>query len=94
MNLPAVYKNNHGWIFHVRLSLNAGMSFNSREDCRRAVVPRFSQPDVLRLRRCYEILKPDCPFIGALFAEDSLFELRCSLQLAEVGTSLLFVITV
>lgn len=36
------------------------------------------------LRRCYEILKPDCPFIGALFAEDSLFELRCSLQLAEM----------
>ncbi|KAE9415659.1 hypothetical protein Angca_005235, partial [Angiostrongylus cantonensis] len=35
-------------------------------------------------RRCYEILKPDCPFIGALLAEDTLFELRCSLQLAEV----------
>uniref|UniRef100_A0A158P6K5 Arginine-hydroxylase NDUFAF5, mitochondrial n=1 Tax=Angiostrongylus cantonensis TaxID=6313 RepID=A0A158P6K5_ANGCA len=35
-------------------------------------------------RRCYEILKPDCPFIGALLAEDTLFELRCSLQLAEL----------
>ncbi|KAK5975811.1 NADH:ubiquinone oxidoreductase complex assembly factor 5 [Trichostrongylus colubriformis] len=34
--------------------------------------------------RCYEILKPDCPFIGSLLAEDSLFELRCSLQLAEM----------
>ncbi|VDL72757.1 unnamed protein product [Nippostrongylus brasiliensis] len=36
-------------------------------------------------RRCHDILKPDCPFIGALLAEDSLYELRCSLQLAEVG---------
>ncbi|VDM59039.1 unnamed protein product [Angiostrongylus costaricensis] len=35
-------------------------------------------------RRCYEILKPDCPIIGALLAEDTLFELRCSLQLAEL----------
>ncbi|ETN83347.1 hypothetical protein NECAME_19671, partial [Necator americanus] len=35
-------------------------------------------------RRCYDILKPDCPFIGALLSEDTLFELRCSLQLAEM----------
>ncbi|VDN25919.1 unnamed protein product [Cylicostephanus goldi] len=34
--------------------------------------------------RCYDILKPDCPFIGAMLAEDTLHELRCSLQLAEM----------
>ncbi|PAV90535.1 hypothetical protein WR25_27173 [Diploscapter pachys] len=34
-------------------------------------------------RRCYSILKPDCPLIGAVFTEDTLYELRCSLQLAE-----------
>ncbi|VDO34829.1 unnamed protein product [Haemonchus placei] len=34
--------------------------------------------------RCFEILKPDCPIIGSLLAEDSLYELRCSLQLAEM----------
>ncbi|KIH67080.1 hypothetical protein ANCDUO_02588 [Ancylostoma duodenale] len=35
-------------------------------------------------RRCYDILKPDCPFIGALLSEDTLYELRVSLQLAEM----------
>ncbi|PAV61949.1 hypothetical protein WR25_19054 isoform A [Diploscapter pachys] len=35
-------------------------------------------------RRCYSILKPDCPLIGAVFTEDTLYELRCSLQLAEM----------
>jgi NADH dehydrogenase [ubiquinone] 1 alpha subcomplex assembly factor 5 len=29
------------------------------------------------------LLKPDCPFIGAMLGGDSLFELRTSLQLAE-----------
>ena len=29
-------------------------------------------------------LKPDCAFIGAMFAGDTLFELRVSLQLAEL----------
>jgi len=33
------------------------------------------------VNRC---LKPDCAFIGALFAGDTLFELRVSLQLAEL----------
>ncbi len=38
-------------------------------------------------------LKKDCAFIGAMFAGDTLFELRVSLQLAEQerrGVSLLF----
>eukprot|EP00158_Paraphelidium_tribonemae_P003455 Partr_v1_DN26133_c1_g1_i7_m10789 putative NADH dehydrogenase (ubiquinone) complex I, assembly factor 5 len=30
-----------------------------------------------------EVLKPDAPFIAAMFGGDTLFELRCSLQLAE-----------
>lgn len=30
------------------------------------------------------VLKPDSPLIGAIFAGDTLFELRCSLQLAEL----------
>ena len=30
------------------------------------------------------VLKPDAPLIGAMFAGDTLFELRCSLQLAEL----------
>ncbi|GMT15109.1 hypothetical protein PFISCL1PPCAC_6406, partial [Pristionchus fissidentatus] len=36
------------------------------------------------MRRVNSVLKPDCPFIGSMLAEDTLFELRCSLQLAEM----------
>ncbi|CAI5441221.1 unnamed protein product [Caenorhabditis angaria] len=35
-------------------------------------------------RKCHNILKPDCPFIGSMLGEDTLYELRCSLQLAEM----------
>lgn len=35
------------------------------------------------LTKINHILKPDCPFIGAMFGGDTLFELRTSLQLAE-----------
>uniref|UniRef100_A0A8R1E2H6 Arginine-hydroxylase NDUFAF5, mitochondrial n=1 Tax=Caenorhabditis japonica TaxID=281687 RepID=A0A8R1E2H6_CAEJA len=35
-------------------------------------------------KKCHQILKPDCPFIGSMLAEDTLYELRCSLQLAEL----------
>jgi NADH dehydrogenase [ubiquinone] 1 alpha subcomplex assembly factor 5 len=36
------------------------------------------------LSQINNILKPDCPFMGAMFGGDSLFELRTSLQLAEL----------
>jgi hypothetical protein len=35
-------------------------------------------------RRIYEILKPDGVFIGAMFGCETLYELRCALQLAEL----------
>ncbi|CAM1504176.1 Fc.00g017670.m01.CDS01 [Cosmosporella sp. VM-42] len=35
------------------------------------------------LTQINNVLKPDCPFIGAMFGGDTLFELRTSLQLAE-----------
>ncbi|CAJ0960382.1 unnamed protein product, partial [Mesorhabditis belari] len=35
-------------------------------------------------RRCFSLLKEDCPFIGCMLMEDTLYELRCSLQLAEL----------
>ncbi|RDA87900.1 hypothetical protein CP532_1677 [Ophiocordyceps camponoti-leonardi (nom. inval.)] len=35
------------------------------------------------LSQINNILKPDCPFVGALLGGDTLFELRTSLQLAE-----------
>lgn len=35
------------------------------------------------LSQINNILKPDCPFIGAMLGGDTLFELRTSLQLAE-----------
>jgi NADH dehydrogenase [ubiquinone] 1 alpha subcomplex assembly factor 5 len=35
------------------------------------------------LSQINSILKPDCPFMGAMFGGDTLFELRTSLQLAE-----------
>lgn len=35
------------------------------------------------LAKVASILKPDCPFIGAMLGGDTLFELRTSLQLAE-----------
>lgn len=35
------------------------------------------------LTQINHILKPDCPFIGAMLGGDTLFELRTSLQLAE-----------
>ena len=36
------------------------------------------------LSKICRVLKPDSPLIGAMFAGDTLFELRCSLQLAEL----------
>lgn len=36
------------------------------------------------LRQLNNILKPDCPLIAAMFGGDSLFELRTSLQLADL----------
>lgn len=38
----------------------------------------------LVLRRINDILKPDSPFIAAMFGGDTLFELRTSLQLADL----------
>ena len=35
------------------------------------------------LTQINNVLKPDCPFIGAMLGGDTLFELRTSLQLAE-----------
>lgn len=32
----------------------------------------------------HQVLRPDGVFIGAMFGGDTLFELRCSLQLAEL----------
>uniref|UniRef100_A0A1I7XY54 Arginine-hydroxylase NDUFAF5, mitochondrial n=1 Tax=Steinernema glaseri TaxID=37863 RepID=A0A1I7XY54_9BILA len=34
--------------------------------------------------RCFQVLRPDGAIIGAMLAGDTLFELRCSLQLAEM----------
>jgi NADH dehydrogenase [ubiquinone] 1 alpha subcomplex assembly factor 5 len=34
-------------------------------------------------RRCHDVLRPDGAMIGAVLSGDTLFELRCSLQLAE-----------
>eukprot|EP00053_Salpingoeca_punica_P009599 m.86280 g.86280 ORF g.86280 m.86280 type:complete len:333 (-) comp15078_c0_seq1:137-1135(-) len=36
------------------------------------------------LRQILRVLKPDGVFVGAMFGGDTLFELRCSLQLAEM----------
>ena len=36
------------------------------------------------LAQINHVLRPDCPFMGAMFGGDSLFELRTSLQLAEL----------
>lgn len=36
------------------------------------------------LAQINHVLKPDCPFIGAMFGGDTLFELRTSLQLADL----------
>ncbi|XP_025942350.1 arginine-hydroxylase NDUFAF5, mitochondrial isoform X3 [Apteryx rowi] len=35
-------------------------------------------------REIHQVLKPDGVFIGAMFGGDTLYELRCSLQLAEL----------
>lgn len=36
------------------------------------------------ISQIHNCLKKDGPFIGAMFGGDTLFELRCSLQLAEI----------
>ena len=38
----------------------------------------------LSLQEVCRVMKPDTPLVGAMFAGDTLFELRSSLQLAEV----------
>ena len=40
-------------------------------------------PEVLK--QCNHLLQPDCPFIAAMVGGDALYELRTSLQLAEVS---------
>jgi len=35
------------------------------------------------MREVRRVIKPDAPFIGVMFTEDTLFELRSSLQVAE-----------
>lgn len=37
-----------------------------------------------RFSRCLSILRPDCPLIGAMLANETLHELRIALQLAEM----------
>lgn len=39
--------------------------------------------EFFRFARCFSILRPDCPLIGAVLAADTLHELRVSIQLAE-----------
>jgi NADH dehydrogenase [ubiquinone] 1 alpha subcomplex assembly factor 5 len=36
------------------------------------------------MQEAWRVLKPDAPLVGAMFAGDTLFELRSSLQLAEM----------
>lgn len=36
-------------------------------------------------REVHRCLKPDGVFIGAMFGGETLFELRCSLQMADLG---------
>lgn len=44
----------------------------------------FSIPYDFRFSRCLSILRPDCPLIGAMLANETLHELRIALQLAEM----------
>ncbi|NWR46561.1 NDUF5 hydroxylase, partial [Regulus satrapa] len=43
-----------------------------------------AQPGLCFSPQIHEVLRPDGVFIGAMFGGDTLFELRCSLQLAEL----------
>ncbi|VDK21105.1 unnamed protein product, partial [Anisakis simplex] len=63
-----------------------------RDNCADLVVSSLSAHWINRLpewlvidlfKRCYDILRPDCPMIGAVLAGETLHELRISLQLAE-----------
>ncbi|KAJ1357777.1 hypothetical protein KIN20_015997 [Parelaphostrongylus tenuis] len=83
---PHMIKENVGKL--IQCDMSEEMVKRSREpddkdvEIERVII--WSNSAQFRFRRCYEILKPDCPLIGALLAEDTLYELRCSLQLAEL----------
>lgn len=42
------------------------------------------QPSVAHLPQVKRVLKPDTPFVATMFGGDTLYELRSSLQLAEL----------
>ncbi|EMP31754.1 Putative methyltransferase C20orf7 like protein, partial [Chelonia mydas] len=47
-------------------------------------VEKLFQVDMAENALIHQVLKPDGVFIGAMFGGETLYELRCSLQLAEL----------
>ncbi|XP_019490799.1 PREDICTED: arginine-hydroxylase NDUFAF5, mitochondrial isoform X2 [Hipposideros armiger] len=68
--------------FPLALNVGCGRGYIAQH-LNKETVGRFFQVDIAEHALIHYVLKPDGVFIGAMFGGDTLYELRCSLQLAE-----------
>ncbi|XP_013840539.1 arginine-hydroxylase NDUFAF5, mitochondrial isoform X2 [Sus scrofa] len=68
--------------FPLALDVGCGRGYIAQH-LNKETVGKFFQTDIAEHALIHYVLKPDGVFIGAMFGGDTLYELRCSLQLAE-----------
>uniref|UniRef100_A0ABI7XGP6 NADH:ubiquinone oxidoreductase complex assembly factor 5 n=1 Tax=Felis catus TaxID=9685 RepID=A0ABI7XGP6_FELCA len=68
--------------FSLALDVGCGRGYIAQH-LNKETVGKFFQVDIAENALIHYVLKPDGVFIGAMFGGDTLYELRCSLQLAE-----------
>ncbi|XP_019607608.2 arginine-hydroxylase NDUFAF5, mitochondrial isoform X2 [Rhinolophus sinicus] len=68
--------------FPLALNVGCGRGYIAQH-LNKETVGKFFQADIAEHALIHYVLKPDGVFIGAMFGGDTLYELRCSLQLAE-----------
>ncbi|KAJ7398664.1 NADH dehydrogenase [ubiquinone] 1 alpha subcomplex assembly factor 5 isoform X1 [Pitangus sulphuratus] len=69
--------------FPLALDVGSGRGYIAQH-LTKETVEKLIQVDVAENALIHQVLKPDGVFIGAMFGGDTLYELRCSLQLAEL----------
>uniref|UniRef100_A0A8D0EIL9 NADH:ubiquinone oxidoreductase complex assembly factor 5 n=1 Tax=Strix occidentalis caurina TaxID=311401 RepID=A0A8D0EIL9_STROC len=69
--------------FPLALDVGSGRGYIAQH-LTKETVEKLIQVDIAENALIHQVLKPDGVFIGAMFGGDTLYELRCSLQLAEL----------
>nr|XP_045012186.1 arginine-hydroxylase NDUFAF5, mitochondrial isoform X2 [Jaculus jaculus] len=68
--------------FPLALDVGCGRGYIAQH-LNKETIGKFFQIDIAENALIHYVLKPDGVFVGAMFGGDTLYELRCSLQLAE-----------